>query len=127
MRASFPGATSASRFYRIGVGTFDRGTLRLFDEPVAEEAMDPMLMVRNNTASVDQAKLHPAAGETAPFHAVCRGLIDRCAMTIARSRVRWRRDVARLTQPEFAYLLSVHCRGIGGIHGRKAVAELGNR
>jgi hypothetical protein len=73
------------RYYGNGLGTFDTGALRLFDDAVAEEAMYLMLMTRNINSYVDQAKLYLSSGEKEQFHAVCRELIDRCQMTVDRA------------------------------------------
>lgn len=74
------------RFYGSGLGTFDMSALRLFDEPVAEEAMYLMLTIRNNNAYIDQAKLHLASGDKEQFHDVCQELTERCQLTIERAR-----------------------------------------
>jgi hypothetical protein len=75
------------RFYGGGLGTFDTGTLRLFDERTAEDTMYLILMLRNNNAYVDQAKQYLAAEDKATFAEVCRELIGRCSETIEHARL----------------------------------------
>ena len=74
------------RYYGNGLGTFDTGALRLFDEATAEDAMRLIFMLRNNNAYVDQARQCLAAGDAATFGAVCGELLGRCAETIEHAR-----------------------------------------
>lgn len=74
------------RFYGTGLGTFDLSALRLFDEPLAEEALFLLIMVRNNNSYVDEAKAYLAAKQPELFHEVCEALVERCESMIERAR-----------------------------------------
>lgn len=70
------------RFYGNGFGSFDIGLLRLLDEDTASQVMYLILMIRNNNAYIDQAKIQAAEESSEIFAVICGEFIQRCILTM---------------------------------------------